>query len=68
MPKMKTHKATVKRLKVTGSGRLLHKPAGAAHLLMKKSASHKRRLAIAAEFARCDVKRLAKLAGPGGEL
>ncbi len=46
MPKMKTHKATAKRLKVTGSGKIMHKQAGASHLLSKKTAARKRRLAI----------------------
>jgi ribosomal protein L35 len=32
MPKMKTHKATVKRTKVTGSGKIMRRPAGGAHL------------------------------------
>jgi large subunit ribosomal protein L35 len=68
MPKMKTHKATVKRLKVTGSGRVMHKRCGVSHLLMRKSAGRKRRLAIAAEIARCDIKRLKRLITPGGEL
>lgn len=68
MPKMKTHKATAKRLHVTGSGRVMHKRAGASHMLMRKSAARKRRLAISVAFANCDVKRIAKLIAPGGEL
>jgi large subunit ribosomal protein L35 len=68
MPKMKTHKATAKRVKVTGTGRVMHKRAGASHMLMRKSAARKRRLAIPAEFARVDVKRIAKLIAPRGEL
>ena len=35
MPKMKTHKATVKRVKVTGSGKIVHKRAGFSHLPRK---------------------------------
>jgi large subunit ribosomal protein L35 len=68
MPKMKTHKATVKRLHVTGSGRVMHKRAGASHMLMRKSAARKRRLAIPAEFSSRDVKRMLKLIAPGGLL
>jgi large subunit ribosomal protein L35 len=65
---MKTHKATAKRIKVTGTGRVMHKRAGASHMLMRKSAARKRRLAIPAEFARCDMKRIAKLIAPGGDV
>ena len=66
MPKMKTHKATAKRLKVTSSGKLLHKPGGVAHMLMKKSSRRKRRLAILKQVAACDNIRLRKLISPGG--
>lgn len=31
MPKMKTHQATAKRMKVTGSGRILKRKAGQDH-------------------------------------
>ena len=68
MPKMKTHKATAKRLKVTGSGKIMHKPAGASHLLSKKSSRRKRRLAIPVALARADVGRIKQLISPGGEL
>jgi large subunit ribosomal protein L35 len=68
MPKMKTHKATAKRLKVTSGGKMMHRPAGAAHLLAKKSAQRKRRLAILAPVARVDVPRFKKIISPRGEL
>lgn len=42
MPKLKTHKGTAKRIKVTASGKLLRRRAGLNHLLQKKSASRKR--------------------------
>ncbi len=67
MPKMKTHKATAKRLKVTGSGTIMHKAAGASHLLSKKSSRRKRRLAIPVAVAGVDVKRIKQLIAPGGE-
>jgi large subunit ribosomal protein L35 len=66
MPKMKTHKATAKRLKVTGSGKIMHKQAGASHLLSKKSSRRKRRLAIPAMIAGVDIKRMKQLISPGG--
>jgi large subunit ribosomal protein L35 len=37
MPKLKTHKATAKRFKVTGKGKLRRLKAGRSHLRRKKS-------------------------------
>lgn len=37
MPKMKTHKSTAKRFKVTGTGRLMRTKVGKSHLRRKKS-------------------------------
>jgi large subunit ribosomal protein L35 len=68
MPKMKTHKATAKRLKVTGSGKIVHKRAGSAHLMSKKSRRRKRRYKVLVEAHSTDVKRFRKLIGPGGGL
>jgi large subunit ribosomal protein L35 len=68
MPKMKTHKSTAKRVKVTGSGKIIRKPAGSAHLLAKKSSKRKRKLSVPVRLSRTDHKRVAKLIGPKGEL
>ena len=68
MPKMKTHKATAKRTKVTGSGKIMRMPAGAGHLKSKMSSKKKRRVRVPVALARADVKRVAKLIGPRGEL
>ena len=68
MPKMKTHKATAKRLKVTGSGKIMHKRAGSAHLLAKKSRRRKRRYKVLAEVHGVERRRLRTLIGPGGEV
>lgn len=68
MPKMKTHKATAKRLKVTGGGKIMRKRAGSAHLLAKKSSKRKRRFKIASEVARVDHKRFKQLIAPGENL
>ena len=65
MPKMKTHKATAKRLKVTGSGKLMHKQSGTGHILSKKSKKRKRKLAILKPVAKSDVPRLKKLISGG---
>ena len=43
MPKMKTNKALVKRIKVTGTGKLMRHRAGAGHLKSRKSPKRIRR-------------------------
>ena len=43
MPKMKTHRGTKKRVKVTGSGKLVVKHSGKSHILTKKSNKRKKR-------------------------
>jgi large subunit ribosomal protein L35 len=45
MPKQKTHKGLKKRLKVTATGKLMHKRAGAGHLMSGKNAKRRRHLA-----------------------
>jgi len=42
MPKLKTHKGTAKRVKITGSGKLTRLRASKGHMLAKKSKSRKR--------------------------
>jgi large subunit ribosomal protein L35 len=44
MPKMKTHKASKKRFRVTASGKLKRRQAGKKHLLSHKSGKRKRHL------------------------
>ncbi|MBN2082836.1 50S ribosomal protein L35 [bacterium] len=68
MPKMKTHKATAKRLKVTGGGKIMHKRPGGAHLLSGKTRRRKRRFKVLSAVKPADAKRFAKLIRPGGEL
>lgn len=43
MAKRKTHKSTIKRFKITKTGKLKHEAAGASHLMVKKSARVKNR-------------------------
>ena len=63
MPKIKTHKATAKRFKVTGSGKLRRFKVGKSHLRRKKRKQTRRlydkTLGIAAPG---DVKRVKRLA------
>lgn len=44
MPKLKTHKGTAKRIKITGSGKLVRERAFGNHILAKKSKSRKRNM------------------------
>ena len=63
MPKNKTHSGMKKRVKVTGSGKLLFQRAGKRHLLERKSSSLTRRLSGTEEIAAVDVPRVKRLLG-----
>jgi len=63
MPKQKTHSGTKKRVKVTGSGKLLRQKAGMRHMLEHKPSKLTRRLSGTTEFAPADRKRIKKLLG-----
>jgi large subunit ribosomal protein L35 len=61
MPKMKSHSGTRKRVKVTGTGKLMREQAGRRHLMESKSTRVTRRLAGVVELAKADVKRINRL-------
>ena len=42
MPKIKTHKATAKRFKITATGKVMHTAVGKSHLRRRKSKHNKR--------------------------
>jgi large subunit ribosomal protein L35 len=63
MPKQKTHKGTAKRVKVTGTGKLMHEQANNQHKFEYKSSSRKRRLDQEQLLSPADTKRLKKLLG-----
>lgn len=44
MPKGKTHKGLGKRVKVTATGKLMHRQPGSGHLMSGKSGKRKRAL------------------------
>ena len=44
MPKQKTHKGLAKRVKITATGKVAHKKAGAGHLMSGKNAKRRRRI------------------------
>ncbi len=61
MPKIKTHRATAKRFKVTGSGEFKRNKAYKSHILEKKSPKRKRNLRKATLAAAADRARVKKL-------
>jgi len=63
MPKMKTHSGTKKRVKITGSGKLLRQKAHRRHYLEYKASTRTRRLDGTTEVAKADRKRVRKLLG-----
>jgi large subunit ribosomal protein L35 len=44
MPKLKTHKATAKRVKITAGGKVVRERSYGNHMLSKKSKSRKRNI------------------------
>ena len=69
MPKIKTHKATAKRFKYTGSGKLMRTKIGKGHLRRKKSKRVKvlfdRMLEVTASGARKRIQKLLPYAKKG---
>jgi large subunit ribosomal protein L35 len=63
MPKNKTHSGMKKRVKVTGTGKLLTERAGKRHLLERKSSTLTRRLSGTEELSAHDVPRVKRMLG-----
>ena len=61
MPKLKSHKALLKRVRVTGRGKVKFHKAFARHLLSHKSADQKRKLRQTNCAKRGDIKRLSRM-------
>ena len=66
MPKMKTHKGTKKRIKLTSKGKAKYRHAGKRHLLSHKSGKRKRRLGKADIVDKSEESRIKKLLPYGG--
>jgi large subunit ribosomal protein L35 len=61
--KLKTHKATAKRFRLTGTGKLVRTKGGKSHLRRRKSKRTKAKLATMLEVAgRSNRKRVKRLA------
>ncbi|KAJ9557936.1 hypothetical protein OSB04_012550 [Centaurea solstitialis] len=56
--KMKTHKASAKRFRVTGTGKIMRRRAGKQHLLRKKNAKRRTRLGKSIQVDRSDYNNV----------
>ncbi|MDP4038827.1 MAG: 50S ribosomal protein L35 [bacterium] len=63
MPKLKTSKTAAKRVKITGSGKLLRRKATRAHKLTIKSSSRKRAYTLEHGVSHGDGKNIKKMLG-----
>lgn len=63
MPKLKTHKGTAKRVKLTNTGKLTRRRAFGNHLLSKKSKSRKRAINTAATVKGSMAKNVKRALG-----
>ena len=61
MPKAKTHSGASKRVRVTGSGKVVRQKAGKRHLLEHKPSKQTRRLDGRTVVAANDTKRVKKM-------
>ena len=61
MPKMKTRSGVSKRLKISGSGKLIRKGAFTSQLARSKSRNQKKRLRRVQFLAKGDAKRIKSL-------
>ncbi|MBR5236701.1 MAG: 50S ribosomal protein L35 [Clostridia bacterium] len=61
MPKIKTHRASAKRFKVTKNGKIKMKHAYKSHILNKKSTKRKRQLRKGAYACDANAKVIKKL-------
>ena len=63
MPKMKTHSASKKRFRLTGSGKLVRRHAFKSHLLEHKSSKRKRGFRKVYDVSRADTREVRRLLG-----
>ncbi len=61
MPKMKTHRASAKRFKKTGTGKLKRSHAYTSHLFANKSQKQKRKLRKGTLVSSGDYKRIREM-------
>jgi len=63
MPKLKTHKGTAKRVKLTGTGKITRRRASGNHLLAKKSKSRKRAINTTGQVTGSMAKNIKRAIG-----
>ncbi|OYW84540.1 50S ribosomal protein L35 [Candidatus Saccharibacteria bacterium 32-49-10] len=63
MPKLKTHKGTAKRIKLTSSGKITRRRAFGGHMLAKKSKSRKRAINQSATITGSMAKNVRRAVG-----
>lgn len=63
MPKMKTHRGTAKRFRITGSGKIMRSKAYKSHILSKKSPKRKRNFRKETAVTSADQKTVARNLG-----
>jgi large subunit ribosomal protein L35 len=63
VPKMKSHTGMGKRVRVTGSGKVVREKAGKRHLMEVKSSHVTRRMSGTIVVSKNDAKRVNKLLG-----
>ena len=63
MPKMKTHRASKKRFRLTGTGKLKRRHAMKSHLMEHKSAKRKRGFRKAYDVSAADTRGIKRLLG-----
>lgn len=62
MPKIRTHKGTQKRFRLTTTGKVMRRKAFRSHLLEHKSSKRKRNYRKQHELAAADVKHITRVA------
>lgn len=63
MPKLKTHKGTAKRVRLTKKKKIKRGKAFAGHILTKKSAKRKRKLKQGGTVSKADERAIKRLLG-----
>lgn len=63
MPKMKTHRGMAKRVRKTGTGKLMRAKAFKSHIMTKKSQKRKRNFRHETEISKADQKVVARNLG-----
>lgn len=61
--KIKTRKSVSKRVKITGTGKIMHHRAGTNHFGRRKRGNRKRNLRTPAEVKPCDRKAIRRSLG-----